>query len=245
MGAGHRRIRRGGGDRPVRSVCRWVEVSGFGCCARRSRPGSSTARRGEDLAAVIVVGFFDESERAYRLPPGPRGAGPERRRGLSLGVVRGIVAAAGPVARRPRGRAGTDRAGAGSSGPAGPAAPGRRRRRARDEAGGRRRAWSGPAGIRPPGGRRGLFPGEGSSGARSPVACASGSSPGPRSWPRGACPPIRGVTVLRSGRGLDARGPDARGSWPAAGFSRPSGGPVAAVALPPPSRSPRSRGRNS
>ncbi|ERK62648.1 hypothetical protein HMPREF0682_1141, partial [Propionibacterium acidifaciens F0233] len=59
------------------------------------------------------------SERAHRLPPGPRGAGPERRRGLSLGVVRGIVVAAGPVARRPRGRAGTDRAGAGSSGPAG------------------------------------------------------------------------------------------------------------------------------
>ena len=79
--------------------------------------------------------------------------------------------------------------------------PGRRRRRARDEAGGRRRAWSGPAGIRPPGGRRGLHPGEGSSGARSPVACAPGSSPGPRPWPCRACPPIRGVTVLRSGRG--------------------------------------------
>ena len=61
VGAGRRRIRRGGGDRPVRSVRRWVEASGSGCCARRSRPGSSTARRGEDPAAIIVVGFLDES----------------------------------------------------------------------------------------------------------------------------------------------------------------------------------------
>ena len=45
--------------------------------------------------------------------------------------------------------------------------------------------------------------------------------------------------------GLDARRPDARGSWPAAGFSRPSGGPVAAMTMPPPSRSTRSRGKNS
>ena len=155
-----------------------------------------------------------------------------------------------------RGRAGTDRAGAGSSGPAG--WPGRRRRRARDEAGGRRRAWSGPAGIRPPGGRRGLHPGGGVVGraiagrmraglvAGASAMAAPDSSPGPWPWPCRACPPIRGVGVLRSGRGgLDARGPDARGSWPAAGFSRPSGGPVAAVAVPSLSRSPRSRGGNS
>ena len=133
MSAEHRRIHRGGGDRPVRSVRRWVKASGSGCCARRNRPGSSTARRGEDPAAIIVVGFLDESEQTH----GCRRIHAEPARGgvkASLGMVRGIVAAAGPVARRPRGRAGTDRAGAGSSGPARPAgrdvtatAPGMRR----------------------------------------------------------------------------------------------------------------------
>ena len=101
MSAEHRRIRRGGGDRLVRSVRRWVEASGSGCCARRSRPGSSTARRGEDLA-VVVVGFFDGSERVCgcrRVRAGPARGGVE----ASLGVVRGIVVAAGPVACRPLG----------------------------------------------------------------------------------------------------------------------------------------------
>ena len=54
MSAKYRRIHREEGNRPVRSVRRWVEASGSGCCARRSRPGSSTARRGEDPAAIIV-----------------------------------------------------------------------------------------------------------------------------------------------------------------------------------------------
>ena len=45
------------------------------------------------------------------------------------------------------------------------------------------------------------IPGKGSSGARSPVACAPGSSPGPWPWPYRARPPIRGVRVLHSGRG--------------------------------------------
>ena len=245
MSAGHRRIRRGGGDRLVRSVCRWVEVSGSGCCARRNRPRSSTARRGED-PAVIVVGFFDGSERAHRLPPGPRGAGPRRRRGLSLGVVRdrGGGGSGCPSASSGTGRDGSCRRRIFRAGPAG--WPGRRRHRARDETGGRHRAWSGPAGIRPPGGRRGLFPGGGVVGGaiagRMRVGLVAGASvvavPGPS-----ADPWCRGPS-LGSG-GLDARRPDARGSWPAAGFSRPSGGPVAAVAVPPPSRSPRSRGRNS
>ncbi|WP_390898054.1 integrase core domain-containing protein [Propionibacterium acidifaciens] len=61
--------------------------------------------------------------------------------------------------------------------------------------------YSNLAGIRPPGGRHGLLLGEGSSGARSPVACAPDSSPGPRPWPRRARPPIRGVTVFHSDRG--------------------------------------------
>ena len=243
VGAGHRRIRRGGGDRPVRSVRRWVEASGSGCCARRSRPGSSTARRGEDPAAVVVVGFFDGSERAYRLPPGPRGAGPERRRGLSLGVVRGIVAAAGPVARRPRGRAGTDRARrrAGRAG-----WPGRRRRRARDETGGRHRAWCRPGGDPPT--RRSSWIASRGRGRRARDRRSHARRARRRGLGHGRAGPVRRSVVSRSSTrvgGLDARRPDARDSWPAAGFSRPSGGPVAAVAVPPPSRSPRSRGRNS
>ena len=67
----------------------------------------------------------------------------------------------------------------------------------------------------------------------------------PRRPPGGRIPagPVHRSVVSRSFTrvgGLDARGPDARGSWPAAGFSRPSGGPVAAVAVPSLSRSPRS-----
>ena len=52
---------------------------------------------------------------------------------------------------------------------------------------------------------------------------------------RGRAGPVRRSVVSGSFTrvgGLDARRPDARGSWPAAGFSRPSGGPVAAVAMP-------------
>ena len=133
MSAGHRRIHRGGGDRPVQSMRRWVEVSGSGCCARRSRPGSSTARRGEDPAAIIVVGFFDESERACgcrRVHAGPARSGVM----VSLGVVRDHGSSRSRCPSTPRGRARTDRAGAGSSGPARPAgrgvtatAPGMRR----------------------------------------------------------------------------------------------------------------------
>ena len=117
-------------------------------------------------------------------------------------MVRKIMAAAGPVARRPpRGRARTDRAGAGLSRPARPVAPRRHRRRARNEMGGRHHACSNLAGIRPPGGRHGLLLGEGSSGTRSPVTCAPDSLPRPWPWPRRARPPIRGVTVFHSDRG--------------------------------------------
>ena len=206
MSAEHRRIHRGGGDRPVRSVRRWVEASGSGCCARRNRPGSSTARRGEDPAAVIV-GFFDESERAHRLPPGPRGAGPRRRRGLSLGMVRdrggggsGCPSASGT------GRDGSCRRRIFRAGPAG--WPGRRRHRARDEAGGRHHAWSGPAGIRPPGGRRGLFPGGGVVGGaiagRMRAGLVAGASamaaPGPSADPRCQGPPLGSGGSMRVGR---------------------------------------------
>ena len=130
MGVGRRRIRRGGGDRPVRSVCRWVEVSGSGCCARRSRPGSSTARRGRTRRPSSLSGSLTG-------PNGPAAA---------AGSTRGRPGAASrPLARRgsrdrggggsgclsaPRGRAGTDRAGAGPAGPVGrgvaAAAPGMR-----------------------------------------------------------------------------------------------------------------------
>ena len=61
MSAKYRRIHREEGNYPIQSMCRWVKVSESGCCVRRNRPESSTARRREDLTAIIV-GFFDESE---------------------------------------------------------------------------------------------------------------------------------------------------------------------------------------
>ena len=120
---------------------------------------------------------------------------------VSLGVVRdhGSSRSRCPSAPRGTGQDGSCRRRILRAGPA--SWPGRHRHRARNETGGRHRAWSDPAGIRPPGGRHGLLLGEGSSGARSPVACAPDSSPGPRPWPRRACPPIRGVTVFHSDRG--------------------------------------------
>ena len=121
---------------------------------------------------------------------------------VSLGVVRDHGSSRSRCPSTPRGRARTDRAGAGSSGPARPpagrgvtaTAPGMRR------VGGvahgpTRRGSAHPAVVMD------CIPGKGSSGARSPVACAPGSSPGPRPWPCRARPPIRGVRVLRSGRG--------------------------------------------
>ena len=149
-----------------------------------SLSGSSTGLNGPAVAAGSARGRPEAASRPLaRRGPRDRGGGGS-----------GCPSAS-------RGRAGTDRAGAGSSGPARPAgrgvaaaAPGMRR------VGGiahgpARRGSAHPAVVVD------CFPGEGSSGARSPVACAPGSSPGPRPWPRGARPPIRGVGVLRSGRG--------------------------------------------
>ena len=56
---------------------------------------------------------------------------------------------------------------------------------------------------------------------RSPVACAPDSSPGPRPWPCRARPPIRGVGVLRSGRGGSMRVGRMHGV-----HGRPRGSPV-------------------
>ena len=223
-----------------------MKASGSGYYARRNRPESSTARRGEDPTAVIVVGFFDESERAHgcrRVRAGPARGGVEASRSAwSAGSWWRRVRL--PVGLPGTGRDGSCRRRIFRAGPAG--WPGRRCRRARDEMGGRHRAWSGPAGIRPPGGRRGLLPGEGVVGraiaGRMRAGLVAGASamaaPGPSAdpWCSGSSTRIGG---------LDARRPDARDSWPAAGSSRPSGGPAAAMAMPPPSRSPRSRGRNS
>ena len=111
---------------------RWVKISKSGYYAWRNRPKSSTTRRREDLTAIIVK-FFDESEQTY----GYRRIHAELARSgvkVSLDMVRRIMAAAGLVACQPRKQAKTDRAGAGSSGPARPAgrgvaaaAPGMRR----------------------------------------------------------------------------------------------------------------------
>ena len=180
------------------------------------RPGGERTRRPSSLSGSSTSPNGPTGCR--RIHAGPARGGVEASRSAwSAGSWRRRV----PLPVGPPGTGQDDRAGAGSSGPAGPAAPGRRRRRARDETGGRHRACSGPAGIRPPGGRRGLHPGEGSSGARSPVACASGSSPGPWSWPCRACPPIRGVGVLRSGRGGSMRVGRMHGV-----HGRPRGSPV-------------------
>ena len=55
-----------------------------------------------------------------------------------------------------------------------------------------------PAGIRPPGGRRGLLPGGGVVGRAIAGRMRAGLVAGASAM---ACPPIRGVTVLHSGRG--------------------------------------------
>ena len=157
---------------------------GGGRTRRPSSSGSSTSPNGPAAAAGSARGRPEAASRPLaRRGPRDRGGGGS-----------GCLSAS-------RGRAGTDRAGAGSSGPARPAgrgvaaaAPGMRR------VGGiahgpARRGSAHPAVVVD------CIPGEGSSGARSPVACAPDSSPGPRPWPRRARPPIRGVGVLRSGRG--------------------------------------------
>ena len=121
MSAKYRRIHREEGNYPIQSMCRWVKASESGYYAWRNRPKSSTTRRREDLTAIIVK-LLDESERAHgcrRVHAGPARGGVE----ASRSAWSAIMAAAGPVARRPRGRARTDRAGAGSSGPARPVAP--------------------------------------------------------------------------------------------------------------------------
>ena len=155
MSAKYRRIHREEGNRPVRSMRRWVKVSESGYYAWRNRPESSTARRREDLTAIIVK-FFDESEQTC----GYRRIHAELARGgvmVSLGMVRDHGGSRSRCPSAPRGQARTDRVGAGSSGPARPVAPRGHRHRARDETGGRHRAWSDLAGIRLPGGRHGLF----------------------------------------------------------------------------------------
>ena len=105
MSAKYRRIHREEGNRPVRSMRRWVKVSESGCCAWRNRPESSTARRREDLTAIIVK-FFDESEQTC----GYRRIHAELARSgvkVSLDMVRKIMAAAGLVACQPRKQAKT------------------------------------------------------------------------------------------------------------------------------------------
>ncbi|MFC2623674.1 MAG: hypothetical protein ACFN0W_03570, partial [Propionibacterium acidifaciens] len=77
MSAEHRRIHREEGNRPVRSMRRWVKVSKSGYYAWRNRPESSTTQRREDPAAIIVE-FFDESEQAHgcrRIHAGPARGG--------------------------------------------------------------------------------------------------------------------------------------------------------------------------
>ena len=232
---------------------RWVKVSKSGYYAWRNRPESSTTQRREDLTAIIVK-FFDESEQTY----GYRRIHAELARSgvkVSLDMVRKIMAAAGLVACQPRKQAKTT-----VPAPDLPGRPDRLRRDVTATAPGMRRMGGithGPTrrGSAHPAVVMDCIPGEGSSGARSPVACAPDSSPGPRPWPRrtrrrglghGRTGPVHRPVVSGSSTrigGLDARRPDARGSWPAAGSSRPSGGPAAAMTMPPPSRSPRSRGR--
>ena len=105
MSAKYRRIHREEGNRPVRSMRRWVKVSKSGYYAWRNRPESSTARRREDLTAIIVK-FFDESEQTC----GYRRIHAELARSgvkVSLDMVRKIMAAAGLVACQPRKQAKT------------------------------------------------------------------------------------------------------------------------------------------
>ena len=105
MSAKYRRIHREEGNYPIQSMCRWVKVSKSGYYAWRNRPESSTARRREDLTAIIVK-FFDESEQTY----GYRRIRAELARSgvkVSLDMVRKIMAAAGLVACQPRKQAKT------------------------------------------------------------------------------------------------------------------------------------------
>ena len=210
MSAEYRRIHRGGGDRPVRSVCRWVKVSESGCCARRNRPESSTARRREDLTAIIVK-FFDESEQTC----GYRRIHAELARSgvkVSLGMVCKIMAAAGLVACQPPETSQDDRAGARLSRPARPVAPRRHRHRARNETGGRHHVYSNLAGIRLPGGRHGLFL-EKDRRARDRRSHARRTRH--RGLGHGRAGPVHRSVVSRSFtriEGLDARRPDARNS---------------------------------
>ncbi|ERK59099.1 hypothetical protein HMPREF0682_2833, partial [Propionibacterium acidifaciens F0233] len=79
---------------------------------------------------------------------------------------------------------------------------------ARDETGGRHRAWSGPAGIRPPGGRRGLLPGGGVVGGaiagRMRAGLVAGASamaaPGPSTDPWCHGPPLGSGGSMHVGR---------------------------------------------
>ena len=199
MSAKYRRIHREEGNYPIQSMRRWVKASKSGYYAWRNRPESSTTQRREDLTAIIVK-FFDESEQTH----GCRRIHAELARSgvkVSLDMVRKIMAAAGPVACQPRKQAKTT-----VPAPDLPGRPDRLRRNFTATAPGMRRMGGithGPTrrGSAHPAVVMDCSPGKGSSGARSPVACAPGSSPGPRPWPCGACPPIRGVRVLRSGRG--------------------------------------------
>ena len=189
---------------------RWVKASKSGYYAWRNRPESSTTQRREDLTAIIVK-FFDESEQTHgcrRIHAEPARSGVK----VSLDMVRKIMAAAGPVACQPPETSQDDRAGARPSRPARPAAPRLHRHRARDETGGRHRAWSGPAGIRPPGGRRGLFL-EKDHRARDRRSHAHRTRH--RSLGHGRAGPVHRSVVSRSStriEELDARRPDARDS---------------------------------
>ena len=200
MSAKYRRIHREEGNRPVQSVCRWVEVSGSGCCDRRNRPRSSTARRGEDPAAVIVVEFFDESERACgcrRVHAGPARGGVEASRSAwSAGSWRRRV-------RLPVGLG--DGPGRIVPAPDFPGRPDRLRRDFTATAPGMK--WVGGIAHGPI--RRGFaylavvvdcFPG-GVVGRAIAGRMRVGLVAGALAMAVRNCPPIRGVTVFHSGRG--------------------------------------------
>ncbi|SPF67125.1 Integrase, catalytic core [Propionibacterium ruminifibrarum] len=105
MSVKYRCINREEGNYPVRSMCRWAKVSKSGYYAWRNRPKSSTARRREDLTAIIKV-IFAESEQTY----GYRRIHAELARNrtrVSRDTVRKIMAAEGLVACQPTKRAKT------------------------------------------------------------------------------------------------------------------------------------------